>query len=251
AGLAAAVDQLDRLTAHNVPEELRQHARAALLRIIHAVQARADPVEGAEQRELQPLLAVPPDDPVEQLLDAGIDPALLVNGAEHELGGFRIEFFVAAGAVDLRGRGEYHALLVLDAVADDGQVRLEVQFEHPQRLAHIGGRGRNGDQRQDDIALAHMVFDPLLVDGDVALEEVEARIVKLRADALRLQVHPVDVPVGGPEDVLAQVMADEAVDAENEHIFQVDPPIKSMRAADSTAPPARTAAPAAVRRSRA
>ena len=42
-------------------------------------------------------------------------------------------------------------------------------------------------------------------------------------DPLGLQIHAVDLPVGMRQDVLAQVMADEAVDAENENVFQDDP----------------------------
>ena len=229
ARLAAAIDQFDRLAAHDVAEELRQHARAALLRIIHAVEPRADPIERTEQRELQALLAVAPDDPIEQLLDAGVDPALLVDGAQHQLGGLRIEFLVAARAVDFRGRGKHHPLLVLHAVADDRQVRLEIQFEHPQRLAHVSGGRGDRHQRQDHIAFAHLVLDPFLVDGDVALDEVEPRIAEHRADPLRLQIHAVDMPIGVAQDVLAQVMADEAVDAENENVFQDEPLRDLMR----------------------
>ncbi len=38
-------------------------------------------------------------------------------------------------------------------------------------------------------------------------------------DAVGLHVHAVDFPVGGPEDLLRQVVADEAVDAEDEDAF--------------------------------
>ncbi len=222
-GLAAAVDQFDGLAAHDVPEELRQHARAPFLRVIHAVQTRAHPVERPEQRELQALLPVAPDDPIEQLLDAGIDPALLVDGAEHELRGLGIEFLVAAGAIDLGGRRKHHPLLVFDAMADDGKIRLEVELEHAQRLAHVGCGRRDRHQRQDHVALAHVVLDPLLVDGDVALDEVKAFVAEERPHPLGLQVHAVDRPVRIFQDVLAQVVADEAVDPENENVFQDEP----------------------------
>ena len=130
-------------------------------------------LKGRNSVNCRPLLPVGPDDAVEELLDAGIDPALLVDGSEHELRGLGIEFTVTARAVDLGGRRKHHALLVLDAVADDREVRLEVELEHPQGLAHIGrGRG-DGHERQNHVALAHVVLDPLLVDGDVALHEVE------------------------------------------------------------------------------
>src|SRR5260221_10670699 len=68
-----------------------------------------------------------------------------------------------------------------------------------------------------------MVLDPFLVDGDVTLDEMEFRIVEQCADALRLQVHAVDMPFGIGKNVLAQMMSDEAVDAENEHVFQDKP----------------------------
>src|SRR5260221_9433472 len=68
-----------------------------------------------------------------------------------------------------------------------------------------------------------MVLDPFLVDGDVTLDEMEFRIVEQCADALRLQVHAVDMPFGIGKNVLAQMMPDEAVDAENEHVFQDKP----------------------------
>jgi hypothetical protein len=164
--------------------------------------------------------AVSPNDSIQKLLDAGIDPPLLVDGAQHQLGGFRIEFLVAGSTVDFGGRWEYHALVVFDAVPNDGQIRLEIQFEDPQRLAHVGRGCRNGNQRQDHIALSHVVFDPLLVDRDVAFDEVEAWVAEHRADALGLQVHAVNMPIGELQNVFAQVMADETIDPKNENVFQ-------------------------------
>src|SRR5204862_3118621 len=54
-------------------------------------------------------------------------------------------------------------------------------------------------------------------DGDVALEEVEARLLQQVGDAFILHVHAVHIPVGGGQDALRQVMADESVDAEDQY----------------------------------
>ena len=64
-----------------------------------------------------------------------------------------------------------------------------------------------------------MILDPLPVDGDVALEEVKARVADQIADAIILHVHTVDFPVGVRQDAFGQVMADEAVDAEDQDSF--------------------------------
>jgi hypothetical protein len=52
---------------------------------------------------------------------------------------------------------------------------------------------------------------------------MKARIAQHRADALRLQVHAVNMPIGFAKDVLAQVMADESIDPENQNVFQNRP----------------------------
>jgi len=110
-------------------------------------------------------------------------------------------------------------LAVLHGRTHDGQVRLEVELEHAQRLLHISrGRG-DGDERQDHIALLHVILDPLLVDRDVTLEEVHALVVDEIAETLRLHVHAEHFPVGRFENALGQVMADEAVHAQNQDFF--------------------------------
>ena len=184
--LAPAVDQLDRLAANDLAEELGDDARRSFLGREDRVEPRADPVEGPKERVVQPLLhAVAGDDAVEQLLRAGVDPARLVDRAVDQVRGLGVELAVGAHAVDLRGRREHEVLLVLDRGADDRQVGLEVELEHAQRLAHVGrGRG-DRDQRQDHVALADVVFDPFLVDRDVALEEVHARMRRARRRADR------------------------------------------------------------------
>src|SRR5262249_19706081 len=66
------------------------------------------------------------------------------------------------------------------------------------------------------IAFLDVILDPLLVDGDVALEEVEALLGHEIGDAIGLHVHAVDLPVGRSDDALGEMVADEAVDAEDE-----------------------------------
>ncbi len=100
-----------------------------------------------------------------------------------------------------------------------GQIGLEVQLEHPQRLFHISGRRGDGYQRQHRVALADVVLDPFLVDGDIALEEAEARMAHQVRDAVGLHVHSVHLPAGGVDDALGQVVTDEAVDAEDADAF--------------------------------
>ncbi len=68
-----------------------------------------------------------------------------------------------------------------------------------------------------------MVFHPLQVDGDVAFHEMKFRVPEQRPDPLGLQIHAVNMPVGVSQYVLAQVMPDESIDAENENVFQDEP----------------------------
>ncbi|OMP12490.1 hypothetical protein COLO4_03126 [Corchorus olitorius] len=217
--LAAAVDELDVLAAHDVAEELRHHARRTFLRGVDRVEARADPVERTEQREVQAFHAVAPDHAVHQLLGAGVNPARLVDGAVDQRRGFRIELRIAAHAVDLGGRREDEVLAVLGSRANDRQVGFKVQLEHAQRVFDVGRRRGDGHQRQDHVALLHVILDPLLVDGDVTLEEMHAGVIDQVAQTLGLHVHAVDLPVGGLQDALGQVVADEAVDAEDQYFF--------------------------------
>src|SRR5207253_1318185 len=72
---------------------------------------------------------------------------------------------------------------------------------------------------QDHVALADVVLDPFAVDGDVAFEEVEARVRHEIGDALGGHVHPEHVPAGIGQHALREVVADEAVDAEDAEFF--------------------------------
>ena len=117
-----AIHQPDVFAAHDVAEELRDHARAAFLRGMDRIQAGADPVERAEQREVQAFHAVAPDHAIHQLLGAGIDPARLVDRAADQFGMFRIEFLVMAHAVDFGRGGEHQVLAVLAAERTIGRL---------------------------------------------------------------------------------------------------------------------------------
>ena len=184
-------------------EELRDHPRAAFFRRVYAVESGADPVERPEQRVLQSLLhAIGVDDAIHQLFGAGIDPARFVDRAEHHVGHFRIELAVFAHAIDLGGRGEDHAFAVFHALTHDRQVGLEIEFKHAQRFFDIGRRRGDRHQRQHRVAFAHVIFDPFLVDRDVAFKKMKARMVEQIRDALGLHVHAIDLPIGGLDDAL-------------------------------------------------
>jgi hypothetical protein len=118
---------------------------------------------------------------------------------------------------------------VADASAHDRQIGLEIELEHAQRIPDVGGRGGDRHQRQHRVALADVVFDPLLVDGDVAFEEAEALLAEQVLDAVGLHVHAVDLPVGVGKDALGQMVPDEAVDAEDQHAFQGSPSTSRSR----------------------
>src|SRR5262249_53203784 len=60
---------------------------------------------------------------------------------------------------------------------------------------------------------------PLAVDRDVALEEMEALVGHEVGNAIRGHVHAEDFPVRLREDALREVMADEAVHAEDQDLF--------------------------------
>ncbi len=64
-------------------------------------------------------------------------------------------------------------LAVLHALAHHLEVGLEVQLEHAQRMRYVLRRICDGDQRENGVAFLDVVLHPLLVDRDVALEEVE------------------------------------------------------------------------------
>ena len=132
APLRAAIDQLDRLAAHDLAQELGDDPGATFLRRVDRIEAGADPVERPKQGEIEPLFhAIGRNDTIHHLLGTGVDPARFVDRPVHQRRMFRIKFRVGAHAVDLGGRGKYEPLAVFDAGSHHGQVGLEVEFKHP------------------------------------------------------------------------------------------------------------------------
>ncbi len=218
--LVTAIDQADGFAAHDMAQELGDDAGAAFLRRKNIVQSGADPVERAEQGVVQAvLLAVTRDDAIHQLFGAGVDPARLVDRAVDQRRVLGIEFGISAHAVHLGGGREHQMLLVFHRSAHDGQIGLEVELENPQRRLHISRRRGDGHQGQDHVAFAHVVLNPLLVDGDVAFEKFETLVGGEVFHAVGVHVHAVHLPVGGGEDAHGEMMTDEAVDAEDEDFF--------------------------------
>src|SRR6185437_12898013 len=214
--LAAAVDQLYRALVEHVGEELREYARAALLRLLDVVEIGPDEIEGPEQGVVE-IVAHPVgvDDAIQQLLGGGVDPALLVDRSVDQRAGLLIEYRIRGHAVDL-GRGrEDQALAVLDAVTHDVNVGFEVEFEHAQRMRDVLRRIGDRHQWHNHVAFLDVVLHPLLVDGDVALDEVETLVLRQLAQLVVGKVDAVHLPVAVTQDRAGEPAADEAVRAEN------------------------------------
>src|SRR5690348_15556761 len=80
--LLPAIDQLDRPAIEDIREELREDARAALLRLLDVVEVRADEIEGTKERVVEIVAhAIGVDHTVEELLGGRVDPALLLDRA--------------------------------------------------------------------------------------------------------------------------------------------------------------------------
>jgi hypothetical protein len=71
----------------------------------------------------------------------------------------------------------------------------------------------------NDIAFLDVIGDPFLVDGDVAFEEMKTLVVRQVFDAIGKHVHAVHVPIRGFQDARGEMVADEAVDADDEDVF--------------------------------
>src|SRR5258708_1362779 len=217
AALHAAIDELDGFLEDDVRDELREEARAALLLLEDIVELRPDPVERPEKRVVDVVAhAIGVDDAVEELLRAGVDPALLVDGSIDHVGGRLVQLAIGGHAVDLGGGGKDDALLVFRALADDGEVGLEIELEDAQWILHVLGRVGDGDERDDGVALLHVILDPLVRDHDVALNELETRVAEGVAQLVVADVHAVDLPVFLFQDRVSERTADEAIGAEDE-----------------------------------
>src|SRR5712691_10566494 len=162
------------------------------------------------------MMTIGPDHAIEKLFAAGVDPALLGDRPEDEGRGLLVEFRVLAHAVDLRGGWEDDPLPVAAGQANDAQVLLEVQLENGERSLDVRARRGDGDEGKDDVALLDVVLDPLLVDRDVPLDELETRMADRLPEPFGREIHAEDLPVRLGEDPLRQVVSDEAVDPENQ-----------------------------------
>ncbi len=172
--------------------QLSDGSRAANACRVQAVQTWPHPVERAKQGELQAFLPVGPDNTVEQLLGDGVDPSLLVDRANNQVRRVFVETCVLAHAIDFGRRGEYHPLVVLDAVANDLQVFLEIQLEYPQWIARVFNRRSDCHQWQYNVAFLDVVLDPLGMDADITFDEVKVRFGTQALDSVATDVHAVD-----------------------------------------------------------
>ena len=101
-------------------------------------------------------------------------------------------------------------------LTQEREVGLEIELEDAQRILDVLDRVRDRDERDDRVALLHMVLDPLAVDGDVALDEPEARVAEAVLELVAADVQAVHLPVLLLEDRAGERAADESVGAEDE-----------------------------------
>ena len=125
-----------------------------------------------------------------------------------EFGVILVKLRVFAHTVNFAGGGENDPFIVLHAVADDAEVFLKVQLEHPQRVAGIFDRSGDGDQRQHDVTFADVVLDPFTVDGNIAFTEVESGTVEQMGDVIAAQVQTVNFVIAALEQSFADPAAD-------------------------------------------
>ncbi len=177
--LAAAVHQGDRPLHQQFGDELGHHPGAAFLGRIQGIQAGSDPVERPKQGEFEmPPGAVGIDHPVQKLLAAGVDPALLLDRSDDEVAFILLEFRIGAGAVHLRGGRENHPFVILDALLDHIEIHLEIEVVDADGVLHIELRRGDRHEGKDDVAFLDVILDPLPVDRDVPFDEMEARILR-------------------------------------------------------------------------
>src|ERR1700733_2562583 len=109
--------------------------------------------------------------------------------------------------------------MVFHTLTDKRKVGLEIELKYAQRIADVGCRCGDRHEWQQYVALSDVVFDPLAIDRDVALEEMKAWIRKKVCDPIALQIHAVHVPVRLAQYRFAQMMADEAIDSQDEEFL--------------------------------
>ena len=108
-------------------------------------------LKGRNKREFQMSpRAVGVDDPIQKLLAAGVDPALLLDRSHDQIALILLEFRIGAGPVHLRGGRENHPLVVFHALLDHIEIHLEIEVVDADRIFHIELRRGDRHQRQDD-----------------------------------------------------------------------------------------------------
>ena len=141
-----------------------------------------------------------------------------MNRASDARAGIFVKALVGAHSVHLGGAWEDQALAVLHAVADHAQVLFKVQLKDAQWIADVFDRGSDSYQRQHHIALANVEFHPFAIDGDVAFNKVEARMLGERSKVLLVEVHAVDLKAVVLQETLGKMAADETVDAQDQDL---------------------------------
>jgi len=85
-------------------------------------------------------------------------------------------------------------------------------------VGHVLRRIGDRHQRHHHVALLDVVLDPLLIDGDVALDEVEAIVLRQRTQLVVREVDAIDLPGALLEDRIGERAADEAVRPEDHYL---------------------------------
>ena len=116
-------------------------------------------------------------------------------------------------AVDLRGRGDEHALAEPGAVVEHDLGALEVRDERVHRLLDDQPHADRRRQVVDDVALVHELVDDRRLEHRVD-DEVEVAARRIRCSTFRIEpgrevVERVDLPAV-VEQPFAEMRADEA-----------------------------------------
>ena len=141
---------------------------------------------------------------------------MFINGAVDEWAGGFIKLCFGRHAVNLGSGGKNEAFFVFHALAHDVEIGFEIEFEDIERTFDVLGGIGDGDQWDNDVALLDVVFDPLAVDGDVALDESEAIMGEEFGELVVADVHAKDLPVFLFKNGGDKAAADEAVGSEDE-----------------------------------
>jgi hypothetical protein len=124
----AAVNERNRAFHKQFGDELCDDSGAPLFGHIQGIQPRSDPVEGSKQGEFKMTAgAIGVDHAIQELLAAGVNPALFLNRPDDEETFILLEFGVGAGTINLGCRGEYNTLMILNTLFDNGEIHLKVQ----------------------------------------------------------------------------------------------------------------------------